>query len=378
VNAKLLISGLLAFALCWVVGCAEKQRHEIKPEALGGIEREQQVDELMAANKELEQGHLEKARELFEAFKVKHEFSPFYQKAQLGQARALEQMGLWSEAAGLFKNMVESTRTTQPEIAGEALYQSSYCYEALGDEARVLASLNDALRMGEALRPEVRWAEIPARMAASYNRMGRLTEAKKSLAEAESGIQKIRSTMGEKLGNKELSRIYLQMGSLSTNQLSFESFQSALETLKVVQTFALRSIEFNDPVYSTKALEGLKINYRDLYLQVQQVPFNSTLDVGAAKREQTERKTKMSAGLLMAIQLLRQSAMPANTSVQASDSNPLSAQLVDYLKDLEDKLVGFLNSRGTINELTPEALKIKSIKKNITIKSEPVFLNERK
>jgi tetratricopeptide (TPR) repeat protein len=360
-------------ALCILSGCADFSRHEVKGLSLDPAQKTVQLEELAKADKQYESAEYSMAQELYKAFKEKNPYSPFFQRAQLGEAQSLEKLGEWSQAAALFREMIEATRVTQPEIAAEALYQSSYCYEALGDEGRVFAVLEDALRMKDSLRPEVALAEIPARMAASYNRTGRFAEARKSLLEAEAGIQRLRATQGDRLQDSYLAKIYSQMGKLSTNQLATENFLSNLETLKSVQGFSQRSIELGNAVYSKQALESLKGNYRDFYLLIQQVGYNKALDIGAAKREQIERKSVMASSLLASIEMLKQSQKNLT-----GEGNLFSTQLFDYLSEIENKLITFLNTRGELNELTPEAMKLRSVKKNILIQSEPLFPNERK
>jgi hypothetical protein len=362
---------MVLVSLC--IGCSSFSRHEVKGLSLDPAQKAAQLGELTKADEQFEKLEYEISRDLFRAFKAKYPHSPFYQRAQLGEAKSLEELEEWSQAAALFREMVEATRTTQPEIAAEALYRSSYCYEALGDEGRVFAVLEDAQRMKDSLKPEIALAEIPARMGASYNRTGRTREARKALAEAEAGIQKLKATQSEKLQAAYLARIYLQMGKLSTNQLSPDNFLSSLETLKSVQGFSQRAIELADPTFSRQALEGLKGNYRDFYSAIQLVGYNRSLDLGAAKREQVERKSLMTSELLSAIEMLKQSRKDLS-----GEGSTYSNQLFNYLKEIEAQLVFFLNNRGELNELTPEALKLRSLKKDILIRSEPLFPNERK
>lgn len=368
------------FGICLVIGihflsaCSSFKRSEVTGLPLDPAERQNQESEIEVHEKNLSEGNIQQAAQGFQRFRSGNPGSPFVRRAQLGEAKALEFLGFWSEAADQYRDIIDSTRNTRPEIAAEALFLLSYCFESIGDEARVLAALQDAQRMSASLRPEIARAELPARLAASYQRMGMLDQVKRYLGEAEQGIQYLRSSSDKAAGvdTKYFARVYQQMGQHSTNQLSFESFQNNLETLKIIQLFALKSVELEDKVYSQKALDGLKENYRDLTTLAQQVPFNKALDFSAAKREQIERKSQMAGQILIAIEHLKRLRM-----VSANEPE-MSKKLFSYLAGIEEKLNLFLNQRGELNSLTPDAIRLKEIKKDIIIKSEPIFPNEGK
>ncbi|MEZ0392973.1 MAG: tol-pal system YbgF family protein, partial [Pseudobdellovibrionaceae bacterium] len=179
----ILISSIL------LAGCASLRSNSDEGGPIDPRVRAEQEGELKKAELAFEKQNYNEAEDLFGEFQAKFPNSIFYQRAQFGRAKSLEALEHWSEAADLYRKTLEVTRARQPQIAAQALYHISFCYENLGDEARVLASLKDALSMKEHLTPEQAQAEIPARMAASLNRMGQTKDAEQYFRQASQGIQ---------------------------------------------------------------------------------------------------------------------------------------------------------------------------------------------
>lgn len=303
----------------------------------------------------LEQKYPE-AERLYAEFQTLYPSSVYFQKAQFGRARSLEAQEKWAEAADLYRKTTEATRSRQPEIAAQALYQLSFCYENLGDEARVLASLKDALSLKEHLTEEQVLAEIPARMAASYNRMGRTQEAEQYFRQAEQGIQKMRPAHAGDKSSTWIANTYYWMGVYSTNQLSFENLQATLDTLKMVQIFSLRSAEAGSDPWSKQAAQGLMNNYRDLWAIVQQIPLNKAMDRGAARREQVDRQMNFTGQILNLINELKIYRAP-NRDEESDDAK----ELFRFIGQLEKQAQDFLNSLIDQTPLTPEAKKRGSV-----------------
>jgi tetratricopeptide (TPR) repeat protein len=338
--------------------CSSFQFDEVHGVPIDPQVRAEQEKEIAKADQALTAQDYAGADALYLEFQKKFPNSVFYQRAQLGRAKVLEFQGRWAEAAELYRNTVEATRLHQPEIAAQALYQVSFCYENLGDEAGVLASLQDALQMQDHLRPEQSLAEIPARMAASYNRMGRTKEADHYFRQAERGIQQVRAAQNPENSAVWLSSIYYNMGVFSTNQVSLENLQPSLDTLKIVQIFSLRSSEEGGRPWSTMASQELIANYRDLWNTIQQIPLNKAMEQGAAKREQTEKQLNFTGQLLALMNELKQYRAP-----DASNAHEDASELFNYITKLEKQAQIFLTAKGIRNPLTPEAESLGGLKR---------------
>lgn len=327
-----------------VSGCAIFKNSDVSGRPLDPQKKAQQEKELLIAQSHLEQDSNEKALELFQKFKVQFIGSPLYVKAVFGEAQSLEKLGRWSEAIVLYRETIELTRFSQPELAAEALFLSSFCYEALGDEIKVQTSLRDALNLKDYLSAATVQAEIPARLAASYYRSSQSKLAFEQLELAEKGVLLLK-------GGNQLwaAKTYFHMGLLSYNQISSENFQSTVETLRIVQRFSLKAVELGQAIWSAKASEGLKNNYMHLLQVLKQESPNKTLEFGASQRELSERKKRMAKEIIMSINQLRQMQLPEE------NNNEYVKNLFSYMEGIELDLLTLLYSQKEMNELTPSS-----------------------
>lgn len=330
-----------------------------------------QEEQLINAQIELEKQEFKYAKSLYEKFLKQHPSSVFYAAAELGLGKSLAGLEEWALAAESFRRVIEFTRSFQPAIAAEAYYQISFCYEALGDESRLLAALLDANKLQTHLKDATRSAEIPARLAACYKRMGQEKEAKKYLSQAEDGAKRIRTQTDLTKTREDLSRTYYMMGFFSTNQISLENVQGALDTMELMQIFLLRSIELESQIYSKKSLDLLKTAYRDIWQVALNMPLNKSLDVGAAQRERSDRQVDIAAKLLARLTDL--------DSYQAAEADKIVMikDLWTYMSDFRGTLSSFISTQGESLPLTPEAQKRQSLKREGVVLEEAQFPNEK-
>lgn len=348
----------LSLVIGSLLGCASMRGNDSGGIPIDPRVRAEQEGELKKADQALMMGDLQTAEKLFREFQQRFPTSVYFQRSQFGLAKTLEAQQRWAEAADLYRKTLEVTRERQPEIAAQALYELSYCYENLGDEARVLASLQDALTMKQYLTQEQALAEVPARLAASYNRMGRTKEAEQYFREASRGIQQMRPSHTMDQSGVWLAKTYYQMGVFSTNQLSYENLQTSLDTLKMVQIFSLRSAEASGEPWSKMAADGLLSNYRDLWNTIQGIPMNKAMESGAAKREQVDQQANFTGQLLTLMNELRTYRAP-----ETREESPEASEMFLALGKMEEKAHRFLTNLGGQTPLTPEAKKRGGLKR---------------
>ncbi len=324
--------------------------------------RAEQEAELAKADENFENGYMSLAKEGYSEFSKKFPNSIFYQRSRFGLAQTLEAESKWAEAASIYRDTIGATRERQPEIAAQALYRVSVCYENLQDETRVLASLKDAMNLKKYLRPEQIEAEIPARMAASYSRMGLLEDAKKQLQKADEGIQEViknqRSNMNQQELNQWSSEIYYKMGLFSTSQLNSENIQASLDSFKMVQIFSLRSVELGVQPWSEYAQQKMLGNYKDFWKAARTMPLAQGLDQEAAQRQRTERQIHF-AGEILALM----TDLKSSRAILPEMRGPLSDSLFKSLTVQEEELQKFLYDQGETTKLTPDALKRNQMRK---------------
>lgn len=364
-KSKLLF--LMFFLIINLMACAAFQTDERTGDPIDPRIRAEQEAEISKADENLANGYFSISKEQYIEFQRKFPNSFFYQRARFGHAQSLEAENKWSEAAEIYRGTIEATRARQPEIAAQALYRISICYENLRDEARVLASLKDALSLKQYLEPEQAEAEIPARMAACYSRMGLQKDAQTQLILADEGIQNIikqnRSAMDAEALKNWSAKVYYKMGLFSTEQVTAENLQAALDSFKMVQIFSLRSIELGKDPWSEKAEKTLMVSYGNFWKVVQNFPVIEGLDTGAANRQKTERQIYF-AGQILALTNDLKTSQVVSQEMRSPNSSHFFAGLVKF----EDKVEQFLYSQGEFTKLTPEALKRQQVKqKNIKL-----------
>lgn len=216
--------------------------------------------------------NFETAVKTAEEFQVDFPYSLRLQKVRFLKANALEELGRWNEAAATYSAISVFSEKNQPEISALAVYRLSFVYEALGDDQRVITTLFEAAKYHQYLPLEVINAAIPSRLAMIYAKENNPQEAKKWIAEAEKGLQRTLSTHQEPLSDSWLAELYFNMGSVSTAQLSGDNILTVIQGQQAVQKYLIRSLQYQDPTWSAKALKKLKTTFLDLWKAIEQYP----------------------------------------------------------------------------------------------------------
>lgn len=305
----------------------------------------------------LKMGQFDAARVSYETIQQRFPQSLYFEAARLGQAQSLEGLGRYTEALELNKDIANKNRAYRPEIAAIAFYHMSFCYEALGDDLKTVAALLDAKTLSAKLPPAIANAEIPARLAQVYGRQGRQDEAIAYLNEAEKGLAKVRDQGEKDLDKSWLAKTYVQMGSVSTNQLSAEGYEPFLLGQALVQPYLLKALSLDDPEWSKKAASKLKETYRDLYLQLESF------------HEQRQLQADLGGKFL-------------NNIDQAELYKPISELTLNayekdfytFLSEVKKKTEKILFERGETMGLTPESQELNSLKRAGRIVEKPVAL----
>lgn len=317
--------------------------------------------ELQAADDLIARGQFAEAQKLFKDFQGRYPQSMYFQASRLGEAQALQGQGKWVEAVNIERDVFLKTKNLQPDIAALAQYRMSFAYEALGDDQKTVASLLDAKSLGSALPKAVVWAEVPARLASVYSRLGREKEAIQYLNEAEKGIAKLREEQSVTSLRKDwLAKTYVQMGTASTNQLSVDNFESFVNGQKLVQVYLLKAMELDDPVWSPQALKQLKATYQDLYVQVEAV------------RENRSQLAHLGGSL---VELIDRAELYRPLTGQPQNSYQI--EFFTLLANMKAKTEKLLYQGQESMGLTEESQKLNSIKRAGRVKVEKLLPEEK-
>jgi hypothetical protein len=212
----------------------------------------------------LTQGKSEEALSDFQNFSKNKRSSIYYLESRLGETEALLKLEKYNEALSIGRDVSLVAANEQPAMAARAFYLMSFAYEAQGNDLKAVASLLDAYRLKRYLSVEIGLAEVPARLAGIYGRQGRDKEAARYLGLADKGLQQALAKSGSTESRRWLAKTYYQMGSVTTNQLSSESYSNFIDGQRWIQVYLLRSLKQNDPQWSQESFLHLQKTYRDL------------------------------------------------------------------------------------------------------------------
>lgn len=369
----LILTSLLSLCACQSMNLFDRNTKDVSalppsPEVI-----RQQEQDLSPADEKIARAEFTFAEKYYRNFLQKYPQSIYFQRAQLGLARSLEGQQKWTEATEVYRQVIQATTETQPEIAAMAHLKVSFCYDALGDETRLLSSLKDAERLKDKLPDEQKLAEIPARLAAALNRMGQTKEAKIYYQQAQRGVAVVVAKSGSLENREKVSQLYYLMGSLSQEAIHPDNIQARLDALSLQQTFLLRSIENQGSGWSKKAFDDLQRNYKQAWDTIQAWPDLKSMDQAVALRIKTETQNRLTDQLLKLSTQLRQYRSP-----ETNEKNDLINALFAFLDEQDKQANQFYLSQKEMNPLTPDSQKRQGLKKEGVVYSSPQFPNEKK
>ena len=359
-NTYVFLSCLLSIGLS--AGCSLLPKRLNKVE--DPIDQKQKIywdSRVSEAEEALDLQKFPEAAEQFEKFENEFPQNTFLNRSKIGHARALAGSEKYSEALALYRDVIDSTLGKHPDLMALASYYASFCYEATGEDAKTYASLTDALKLREQLPMAIAQAELPARLAAYYNRNGNIELAKKYYHEAEIGVA---VAFKEDTDKNQVSKAqtFFLMGELYSDQLTAESLQAHIDSMIMMQSFLLRSIEMKNSIWSARAQRNLEDNYRDLWNVITQIPkHRKDLDPFAAEQVHREAQVLAIGQLLELIQKLQIYRSPLEKS-----DNILLKELFEFLRKIEQRAQQVLAENSTI-PLTPEAQRRQGLRRQGTI-----------
>lgn len=325
---------LLLSAVLVVSGCQTSPKSEVDVTA--------EVFALENAQKTLDLGRFAESKILFKDFQFKYPQTKYLYASKIGEMDSYIGLGEYDEAVKIGRDIIVKNITDNSAIAALVMYKLSFAYEAMGDEAKAVSSLLDAKKYATDLPPFVAYAEIPARLASLYARQYRTDEVNQYLDEAEKGIERLRATSLDR-EMPWLGKTYVQMGLISTNQLSSDNYENVVASQKAVQKYLLRALKLNDARWSEQALLKLRENYGAFSMQI-------SLEKDADRRSQL-------AGDFY--DLIAESKLYRPRKI----SNKFESEFFQYLAILEKDTERVIYSNTPRNFLTPESESLNSLKR---------------
>lgn len=242
-------------------------------------------------------------------------------------AAAHEGLGNCEKAAERYREVVRASNQKFQRMEAQALFRLSLMYECLGQDTKAVAALLETEKRAQALPPETVQAEVPARLAAAYSRLGNREKALDYFDKAGLGLKAIiaRSTGSTRPQTELLARTLFLMGQLNPQQRKAEAAPEAyLLSISMQQPHLLQAVEMNHPLYSQKAFDELHLAYANIW----KYKFEDL----------NKRRSFYEKGLQVAGELRRLRLPDANSMVDAvySDLSKTEARLKAELSKLAE------------------------------------------
>lgn len=254
---------------------------------------------------------------------------------------AYEGMGDCARAAQRFREVVRSSAGKFKRVEAQAFYHLSFMYECLGQDNKSIAALLDARKRSAELSFAVANAEIPARLAAGYARIGNRAKALEYFALADKGLKKIVAVEEGHRQHQILAQSLFYMGQLNPAQRRAEGNPIAfLQGLSLQQPYLLQSVEMNSQPWSQRAAEDLETAYDNI--------FKFKIEDGAKRREFYTRAIQVCNELIR---------------IRSPKTDKAVEDLYVRVENTLSKLNSEMAKVAETNRLTPEAKKRDSLKK---------------
>lgn len=294
---------------------------------------------------ELESQKFNEALKSFEEFLRQNPTSPWTQAATLNYGRAYEGLKRWPEATAKYRAVVQSTARAS-KLQAMALYRLSFCSEAQGDDTQVVVTLNDLMARTQFLPREVGAAELPARLAGAYARVGNFERAQFFYRKAEVGIARLQQESGGKTP-EWLARTLFLMGENSRRQLSWSDFETSIRPLARGQIFLLQAAELGESPWSDRAADDLISVYNDLLSTIQNAPVAAGDPILTKRTVQKKQWARTGLVIDLMAELRARSLPDAKASAQ-------SLKIQNYLNELDKRIQIYLTERPAGEGLTEE------------------------
>jgi tetratricopeptide (TPR) repeat protein len=344
-------------------------RKDVKKVAmfLGIIENPQDVplphapEEYKQALRLIEEEKFADALAILSDYMIQEPTSPYLQSASFHSARALEGLGRWRDASERYRGVVVACEGLAPRLQAMALYRLSFCWEALADDQQTVAVLFDLEKRSAELPKEILSAELPARLAAAYARVGNFDRAIDYYQKAETGIKQLKRTkVLEGNGSKAevpswLPRTLYFMGSMSLRHVSWSDFETAFRPLARSQTYLLEASELGMDPWSTRATKDLIGTYRDLWRTIEMAPVQTEGDPVVARREVQKKQWDRTVLIVETLAELKARFLPPMDGAQGPPTSEQTKELEGFVAEIDKVTTKFLNERPIGDGLTPDA-----------------------
>jgi tetratricopeptide (TPR) repeat protein len=325
-------------AICFVA-CAGKTK--VQPLESLEVETPKETIAFDRGLKALEGERYKEAADIFDRLLVQKPASELDLVTLYNSGAAYEGMGDCPKAATRYRELVRSFPGKFPRIEGQALFRLSLMYECMGQDKKAITALIDAKKRGLGLPAETLKAEIPARLAAAYARLGNRERALAYFKQASQGLKSVIASGGGRVERDLLGRTLFLMGQLNPAQRRADGDPGTfMQSLSMQQPYLLQAMELGHPTWSRRAAEDLNLAYDNFW---------------KFKFEDSEKQRDFLVRGLQVVNELRK--------IRAPKSSEIVDDVYAHLDRTEKRLQAELAKVAETTKLTPEAERRQGLKR---------------
>ncbi|MCB0348799.1 MAG: tetratricopeptide repeat protein [Bdellovibrionales bacterium] len=297
-----------------------------------------------------ESSKADKALKAWDQFLQKYPTTRLTASALYYKAVSYERLGQYQSAVNTYRSAITIWGVRSDKDRAQSLLRISACYEAMSENAKSLATLQELEKDKSILSYAQRNIEIPARKALLYAKEKNSDEAKKYYKIATKNMNQYLRQSGAKT-NEWLAEILYRL-SETNPALSLPDFQAAIDALAINQSYLAKTIEMDIPFWSAKATQRLSLQLEGLKTYLQK--YVTSTDV-IERREQEEQQRQMAASFIDVLDKLSHEFL--------SDSKVYEDKVAPIQQKIKSQVVDLLLVRSSGEGLTEESQQRQGLKR---------------
>lgn len=345
------------FPLLLLAGCSffekkqESTKQAVDPKA---------VEELGRGVDLLGEERYREASDVFEKLLTEKHSPELDSVLSFNAGAALEGMRECGKARERYRRVILANQKANPQVLAQALHRLGLVYECLNDDARAVTNFLDAHKRKKNLPPEIGQAEVPARLAAAYARLGNKEMAQKYYLEAEAGVKKLQVELRETKSYRDLlARTLFFMGKIDEQKEGREGLAERAMSLRLLQRFLVQSVSLDSREWSGKAKDQLVEAYGALTRDIQNFTVPKPQTPIAQKRQTKEELSRIYQLMMANLKELKLLRFPD------PKEPPVIASLYNEMQMVERKLEILAAENAVEMEQTDESRKREGLRREV-------------
>lgn len=356
----MMLKFFVAILLLSSIACASKDNDpDPKKKFKGEVVRPEILQQFDLGLKYLDNENYKSALRTFRGLISKYPSSQFQVVSLYNLGASYEGLGNCKEAGITYRKVARASMNRYDRIEAQALFRLSFAYACLGYDAKAIASLLDAQRRSKNLQDEVAIAEIPARLAAAYARVGNKEKASEYFEKAKKGLQFLRTKHSRRRALKDiLAKTLFLMGRMTPiEKRAFSDSLEYLKTLQVLQSYLLEAAQLDSQKWSPQAAGEITSAYENIWRLANEVEQPRTSDNEMKRKIVSTQMFEIMSEALANLKLLRSEFKRVDSKSSVMDE--LEFNLNERQKTFEQ----YLAENSVSSQLSDSALKREGLKR---------------